>query len=30
MSEDTKLSTSIDIEHVTKTYGSFAALDDVS
>ncbi|MFK0095773.1 ABC transporter ATP-binding protein [Pseudomonas sp. NPDC090592] len=27
---DTKLSTSIDIENVTKTYGSFTALDNVS
>ncbi|KRW57808.1 ABC transporter ATP-binding protein [Pseudomonas sp. TTU2014-080ASC] len=30
MSEDQKLSMSIDIENLTKTYGSFAALDDVS
>jgi len=30
MSEEHKLSMSIDIENLTKTYGSFAALDDVS
>ncbi|WP_175650289.1 ABC transporter ATP-binding protein [Pseudomonas sp. Marseille-P9899] len=30
MSEDAKLSMSIDIENLTKTYDSFAALDDVS
>ncbi|WP_193603602.1 ABC transporter ATP-binding protein [Pseudomonas fluorescens] len=30
MSEDLKLSMSIDIEKLTKTYDSFAALDDVS
>ncbi|WP_460126125.1 ABC transporter ATP-binding protein [Pseudomonas sp. S2_C03] len=30
MSEDLKLSMSIDIENLTKTYDSFAALDDVS
>lgn len=30
MAKDTQHSLSIDIEHVTKTYDSFAALDDVS